>query len=150
MCAKKASDGRRTFVSSKVPCNLIKQNCFVHECVASSSSLASLESFVSCDEVATESGISLEYTTHDYPITPASVNSYVESADYRRDPVSAVARGHHMKNLGDVASLQEVASLDLETARSLYKQLSSLFSSKASALKPSTTIPSDSSNNRNG
>lgn len=125
-----------------IPTNLIKQNCFIRECVRSDSSLSVPSSYVSCDEVTESDGIKIQYTEHDYPITPDSVNSYVDSSDYRRDPVGAVARGHHLRNLGDVSAMQEVSNMDMQSARVLYNTLSKVFSSKSSeASVPSASAP---------
>lgn len=105
--------------------NLLQQNCYVRDVtVNSSSNGVSVDSFESVDEVVTEKGVELVYSTNDYPITPQSVNSYVDSVDYRRDPVAAVANGHQRQNLGDITDVQKIAAMDMESARALYAQLS--------------------------
>ena len=59
----------------------------------------------------------------EYPITPETVKSYAESADYHTDPASAAAAAaaNPRKSLGDIRDIQKVASMDsaqfLELAR---------------------------------
>lgn len=50
----------------------------------------------------------------DYPITPETVKSYAESADYHTDPASAAAAAaaNPRKSLGDIRDIQKVASMD--------------------------------------
>lgn len=108
--------------------NLIKQNCFVRECVnIPYEETQKTEKYLSVDEITTDKGIELKYTEHDYPITPEYVNSFADSSDYRRDPMGAIANGSKRPNLGDITEMQEVASMDMESARSLYEQLKAKF-----------------------
>lgn len=116
-----------------VPSNLIRQNCFTRECVHSSSSLSSPEKFFSCDQVVTDEGIRLECSEHPYPITPESVKSYADSCDYRTDPLAAASSAPRRKNLGDVSSLQTLGQMDMTQARSLYDQLTKLFTAEKSS-----------------
>lgn len=59
----------------------------------------------------------------EYPITPETVKSYAQSADYHTDPASAAAAAaaNPRKSLGDIRDIQKVASMDsaqfLELAR---------------------------------
>lgn len=48
----------------------------------------------------------------EYPITPESVKSFRDTADYRIDPASAVAASRPRTNLGDVRGIQDVSKLD--------------------------------------
>lgn len=115
--------------------NLLKQNCFLRECVDIPFRAAEkITKYESIDEVTTDKGVELRYTEHDYPITPEYVNSFAESADYRRDPISAIANGGSRKNLGDITDMQNVSAMDTEQARNLYEQLKQKFG-KAEELK---------------
>lgn len=131
-------------VDKPIVTNLIRQNCFLRDVVsaAPTSGAHSPDTYISLDEVTTSSGIALRETVKDYEITPDYVQSFVDSSDYRLDPVNAVANGHSRSNLGDISSVQEVASLDTERARALYQQLSKLFSNSAAA--PAAAASSDS------
>lgn len=65
----------------------------------------------------------VQVVEREYPITPETVKSYAESADYHTDPLSAAAAAaaNPRKSLGDIRDLQKVASMDsaqfLELAR---------------------------------
>lgn len=120
-----------------VPTNLIRQNCYLRfTSEASSLDLKSGYSdsqYVSLDEKVTDKGLEIEYNSYPYPITPQYVNSFVDSADYRRDPLNAISNGVKRSNLGDVTSVQDISSMDTQEARVLYDQLSAKFSKNASA-----------------
>lgn len=129
-------------VNIPIRTNLIQQNCFLRDITTnSSSSVDSSDSFVSLDEVVGESGIELRETVQPYPITPQYVNSFVDSADYHKDPVNAIATGKGGVNLGDMTELQKVSSMDMESARALYEQLSKKFASVSQPSQPSQSAP---------
>lgn len=48
----------------------------------------------------------------EYPITPESVKSYAEAADYRRDPVTAAMTAKPRTNLGDIRQMQDISKMD--------------------------------------
>lgn len=109
-----------------VPSSLLKQNCYLRDVTVDSCSEHTPPSptYPSLDEVVQEDGIKLVYTEQPYPVTPESVNSYVESADYRRDPTGAIANAKPRQNLGDITELQKVDSMDMDSAMALYEKLS--------------------------
>lgn len=113
----------------KVPCNVLKQNCYIRDCVSlnDDKSVYDDRTFKSLEEKQTISGIDIEVVDVPYPITPQYVNSFVDSADYRKDPVSAINNGHHRTNLGDVSGLQNVLGMDFGTAQKLYFELKKKF-----------------------
>lgn len=115
--------------SSRVQSNLLQQNCFVRDVVrkVDLKSENSDSCFVSLDEVSSENGVSFVPHKYPYPITPQYVNSFVDSSDYRRDPVSAINNGIKRQNLGDVSSIQSVLDMDSSLQRSIYEQLSAKF-----------------------
>lgn len=117
--------------------NLLKQNCFLRECVSCPVAFKRQPGqYESLDEVSSSNGIELKPTVNDYPITPQYVNSFVDSSDYRRDPLAAIANGRGGVNLGDMRQIQEVASMDMEHAKALYNQLAERF--KSAGVKPTT------------
>lgn len=118
----------------RVNSHLLQQNCFIRDCVSSCSSepLEKCSSYLSIDEVSTPKGVELRETVNPYPITPQYVNSFADSSDYRRDPVSAINNASKRINLGDITQIQDVASMDSSQARSLYEQLSKRFAAAAS------------------
>lgn len=129
--------------SSRVQSNLLQQNCFVRDVTRRNDFVqsSSPETFVSIDEVVTKDGVKLVEKEYPYPITPQYVNSFVDSSDYRKDPFSAINNGNNRVNLGDIRDLQDVASMDMEHARSLYSQLVAKFSSKPDDPKPDGPEP---------
>lgn len=130
--------------SSRIQSNLLQQNCFVRD-VSRCDDLCSNDSesdFVSLDEVVQSDGIKLVPSLHPYPITVDSVNSQVESSDYRNDPVGAIARSVPRHNLGDIRGVQDLFSMDPVAARALYDSLSLKFSSPAGN-PPADNPPAD-------
>lgn len=65
-------------------------------------------------------GIKQEYIDVDYPITPETVKSYAASCDYHTDPAAAMATPPPGPNLGDLTTLQDILSKDLEAARAAF------------------------------
>lgn len=115
--------------SKRIQSNLLQQNCFVRD-VSLSRDLRSVTSdidFLSQDEVTTSHGVSLVDKVKKYPITPQYVNSFVDSSDYRRDPVSAISNGVKKSNLGDLTEIQSVLSMDSAKQAELYHELSKKF-----------------------
>lgn len=92
----------------KVPGNILKQNCFVRECV-DDVPVCSLHgnSYVSVDVVVdpTTGDSKLEYSTQAYPITPDYVKSFY--TDYRTNLDEETARLAPGKNLGDLTSVAD-------------------------------------------
>lgn len=109
--------------------NLLRQNCYLRDTTVNSQ-LDSFppDSYVSLDEVVTDKGIELNESVQPYPITPQYVNSFVDSSDYRRDPLNAIANSSVRTNLGDITEIQDVLSMDSSQARILYNQLQERFS----------------------
>lgn len=114
--------------SRKIPSNLILQNCFIRDTVNLSDVDCFVskqkDTFLSIDEVLSDDGVKIVSTVNDYPITPEYVNSFVESSDYHNDIQGAVLNSRPRQNLGDITGFQDVASMDMESARMLYSQLS--------------------------
>lgn len=115
----------------RIPCNLIRQNCYLRDIVdpLDFSSKYPEKVFTSLDEVPSDDGIKFVPNDYPYPITPESVNSYVDSSDYRKDPANAISSGVHGVNIGDCTDIQSILRMDSSAQRSLYEQLSAKFSS---------------------
>lgn len=120
--------------TSRVQTNLIQQNCFVRDVTRKidlqSSSPDSF--FYSLDEEISSEGVKLVSKEVPYHITPDYVSSFASGVDYKRDPLGAVSCSSPRKNLGDISGISDVMSMDTDTARALYAQLSSRFSSNLS------------------
>lgn len=127
-----------------VPTSLLQQNCYLLDATVSSSvsaSTAAKKTYTSLDEVTDVTGVKLVQTENDYPITPEYVDSFSESSDYRNDVVGAISSAPKRRNLGDITEFQNVASMDMESARALYKQLQDKFA-KAQAQSQQQPQPS--------
>lgn len=57
----------------------------------------------------------------DYPINSASVTSYADGADYRRDPLGAIANAPKRTNLGDITEVQDFLKNDPQQAVRVYR-----------------------------
>lgn len=68
------------------------------------------------------SGIREKIVEMDYPITRESVKSYLSSCDYKSDPLGSV--GASPAFYGDIRDIQKIADMDMETARSMHRELS--------------------------
>lgn len=119
----------------RVQSNLLEQNCYVRD-VRMSHDLHTeypSKTYESLDSEVVDSGVREIVRCYPYEITPAYVDSFVASSDYRRDPLGAVVAARPRKNLGDVSAAQEVLSFDVERARSLYDDILGKLSTSASA-----------------
>lgn len=77
--------------------------------------------YVELRDVEAQNGFFQKYVTVDYPITPESVNSYADAADYRKNPEvinQAVAR----RNLGDITEIQRITNSDMTQLRALVEK----------------------------
>lgn len=72
-----------------------------------------------------QNGVSEEFVEVEYPHTPARVNSYVDVADYKRDPFTAITNSKPRANLGDVRDIQEVMKMDSSERLAYYNNLRS-------------------------
>lgn len=111
--------------SSRIQSNLIQQNCFVRDVVSATDLRTSSVDKVygTLDEETTQNGVRFKISEQPYPITPQYVNSFVDSADYRRDPANAIANGVKRENLGDVRDVQNLSKVDTMSAQELYAAL---------------------------
>lgn len=129
----------------KVHCNIISQDCYIRDVTPKLVHKTEYKprKFSSLVEVPDTLGIRYELKEFDYPVTPESVKSYVDSTDYKRDPSAAVGLPARGVNLGDMTTLQRVTNCDLSAVRSVLERLQA--AAKASAgFSPS---PADNSKN---
>lgn len=107
MSQMKIEDVQKT----RVVINGIKQNCYMLDCRdtigVNPRPNTKQEKFFSLEESLTENGTKQEIVEKDYPINSESVSSYVESSDYRNDPLQAIANAPKRVNLGDISDVQE-------------------------------------------
>lgn len=65
------------------------------------------EKYESLEKVVLPNGYIEEVVQKDYPINAESVSSMAEGADYRNDPMQAIAGAPNRVNLGDVTEAQK-------------------------------------------
>uniref|UniRef100_A0AAU8B6Z4 Capsid protein n=1 Tax=Dulem virus 176 TaxID=3145653 RepID=A0AAU8B6Z4_9VIRU len=117
--------------------NLIKQNCFLRDIVqfrGETDSPVNPEKFVSVDTITTDSGVEVQASVLDFPITKESVNSYADAVNYRTSPEARFVP--HGANLGDISAFQRLsASGDLSGLRSELVALKSRMEQLSARLK---------------
>lgn len=77
--------------------------------------------YVELRDVEAQNGFFQKYVTVDYPITPESVNSYADAADYRKNP-EVINQAVPRQNLGDITGVQQMLNSDATQLRELVKQ----------------------------
>lgn len=112
--------------------NLISQNCFIRDIapVVDLKTDYPEEFYESMEEVVDTDNPSLSHVRKVYPyeITPEYVNSFAESSDFRKDPVSAIVNAPQgRQNLSDIRDYQKVSDMDDTSARNLFEELKQRF-----------------------
>lgn len=108
----------------KVKFNLIQQNIYVRENaeqVVEDKQDYAVHSYESLDEVVTEKGVELVRSTQEYPITPESVNSFIEASNYKNNLEQALQASPRGQNIGDVAELQDILSRNPQAIADFFK-----------------------------
>lgn len=118
--------------TNKIPSNLLQHNCYLRDVVPVFDKKTEYgdQIYLNVEEVTSIDSLSLKHdvTVQPYEITPQYVNSFVESADYRRDPFQAVLSAPKRKGLGDIRDLQKVNAMDDTQASTLFNQVKSRLS----------------------
>lgn len=89
-----------------------KQNCYRVATTGGIVGIAknpssTVKKFDSLEKVNLPTGFVQQLVEKDYPINSASVTSYAEGADYRNDPMQAIANAPKRVNLGDITEAQQ-------------------------------------------
>lgn len=106
----------------------VKQNCFRLDTLpARMVSVIPQKKYESLERKKLPNGYIEGIEVKDYPVTKDSVNSYVDGADYRRDPATAIANAPKRINLGDITEIQKFIAEDpqhaVRTLRNVTAQL---------------------------
>lgn len=127
----------------QVKVNTVRQNCYVRDIrpVEDDTVNQSLcKKYSVLEKKQLPNGYIEEVVEKDYPITPESVKSYADSADYRNDPMQAIANAPKRVNLGDVTEVQKFIESDPQEAvrvfRDVAKQLEKFSAQKT--VEPAT------------
>lgn len=131
----------------KVHSNIISQDCYIRDVTPKVVHKTEYKprKFSSLVELPDTLGVRYELKEFDYPVTPESVKSYVDSTDYKRDPAAAIAAGSRGINLGDMTTLQRITNSDVSTVRLTLEKLQAAAAVQTSA--GSAPSPADNSKN---
>lgn len=101
----------------------LRQNCFAIEGkpVSSSVHAPKITHYISLEKKNLDNGFVQELEKVDYPITSESVSSYIDTADYRRDPMQAIASAPKRVNLGDITEVQDFIASNPQEAVRVYR-----------------------------
>lgn len=101
----------------------LRQNCFVLEGRSAPSIVPApkITHYFSLAKKELENGYVQEIEKVDYPITSESVSSYIDSSDYRRDPMQAIASAPKRVNLGDISQVQDFIASNPQEAVRVYR-----------------------------
>lgn len=118
----------------RLECNLIKQNVYVRDFVAPyDAPVKTVSQYPELKRENSQFGFEEKVVVSDYPITPESVNSYAETADYRNNLQEALNSPSRGKGLGDIRDLQDLQNLDTSVIRERIEALNAVLVSKALA-----------------
>lgn len=104
----------------KVRCNLLQAEVYVRYPVCLIDG-APVRRYCELQEQPCSNGIIEHCVEVDYPITPESVNSFADSADYKKNP-EVINQAVSRQNLGDISEIQKVLSHDLSAMRDMLAQ----------------------------
>lgn len=118
-------------VEEKKPVKIFgaRQNCYIVDgrekaiCASGTEMNHEQKKYISLERVQTRNGFYEELVSKDYPINSASVTSYADGADYRRDPAAAIANAPKRVNLGDISEAQEFIRSNPQEAAIQYKKI---------------------------
>lgn len=124
MSEKKSNSMYEQIELKKVKVNTLAQNCYTRDVVnVSAKAVQQPKKYSSLEEIKLPNGLVYELVEKDYPITPESVTSYADGADYRLDPQRAIENAPKRVNLGDVGEVQEFIKTNPMEAVRLYRDI---------------------------
>lgn len=103
----------------------LRQNCYALDTrtVIEDSSIKQPKYYSSLEKKQLPNGVVYNLEQVEYPITSESVTSYVESSDYHRDPLAAIANAPKRVNLGDITEVQDFIQKNPQDALRVYRQV---------------------------
>lgn len=138
---------KKELEKKRVIINGLRQNCFVLDGKpkCSATQCPRPTHYFSLEKKQLDNGYTFELEKVDYPITSESITSYVDSADYRRDPMQAIANAPKRVNLGDITEVQKFIESDPQQAVRVYKavgeKLQEYYKKKENAPAPAPAEP---------
>lgn len=103
----------------------LRQNCYALDTrtVIEDSHIKQPKYYSSLEKKQLPNGVVYNLEEVEYPITSESVTSYVESSDYHRDPLAAIAAAPKRVNLGDITEVQDFIQKNPQDALRVYRQV---------------------------
>ncbi len=122
----------------RIRCNLLEAEVYVRfpVCIINGKPV---RRYCELQETPCNNGVIENYVQVDYPVTPESVNSYADSADYKKNP-EVITKAVPRQNLGDITELQKVLSQDVSAMRDML-QRSQEVAKKLEEIKKATPAP---------
>lgn len=136
-------------MNKRVQSNLLEQNVYVRD-ARDFPDLRDdylIDSYVSLDSKVEDMGVVENFVVNPYPITPESVNSYADSADYRSDIVSAMNAPARGRNIGDVSIYQQVMEMSPSERKEFIESLQNVANSSSVASSIDSISDSKGENN---
>lgn len=125
--------------------NGIRQNCYVLGTRTASAGTISSEpekKYKTIERVNLANGYYDTVVEKDYPINSESVTSYADGADYRNDPLQAIANAPKRVNLGDVTQLQDFVQTDPQKAVRVFRDVLSRLETLEKQSVPAQSVES--------
>lgn len=113
-------DIRKTVIGGVV------QNCYKDEALRTPRPVVhqkTIGSYTILEKKELPNGYTVNIEERPYPINSDTVTSYIESSDYRRDPLGFAANSVKRVNLGDISQLQDFMRTNPQEAVRLYKSV---------------------------
>lgn len=125
--------------TKKVHCKMLSQDIYLRErspLAERDISAVTQKKYCELQRNTVTNGIKEELVCVEYPVTVDSVNSHVQSADYRNDIVSAVNQPPRGVNLGDLTAYQNFIAQNPAEALRVYQETVAKLSKAVSSEEP--------------
>lgn len=102
--------------------SIVLKNCFRSTAINESTiehPVRSAKTYAELQSRTVPYGVEEKLVEVEYPHTPERIKSYSDVADYKKDPLSAVANATPRQNLGDVRDFQKIQNMDTTELRAL-------------------------------
>lgn len=120
--------------------NLLQQNIYIRDCARASDVETSVcEKYPELERRDTDCGFEERVVSRDYPITPESLNSFAETADYKNNLVEAMHAPSRGKGLGDIRDMQDLQNMDSVEIRNRIASLQKVLVQKESVSADTST-----------
>lgn len=117
--------------------NGIRQNCYAldtRENITDTKSSKIIKKYDSLERKDLSNGFVEQVVQVDYPINPDSISSYVDGADYRRDPMQAIANTPSRVNLGDIREVQSFVADNPQNAVRVLRDVISMLENRVNQM----------------